>query len=157
MGLYHATEKNRNFNNVALEDYRKTPYWNEVGFLKCGLKVLVVRHRKKYFVSNRLNLDPKELRMIYRKRQLIENFFAYLKSHLSLERCQAGNKRTMTLVEVQKTEAQKNHITLCITAFLVLEKERSRKKSTWLQAKQEYIFRGRRAVIPALNRLRKIA
>ena len=49
-------KKNRVFDGVALHAYRPHPYWHAVGALSGGLKVLVVRHRRTYYVTNRLTL-----------------------------------------------------------------------------------------------------
>ena len=49
-------KKNRTLDGVALYAYHQHPYWHAVGVLSGGLKVLVVRHRRKYYVTNRLTL-----------------------------------------------------------------------------------------------------
>ena len=59
-------KKNRTFDGVALSAYRQQPYWQAVGELSGGLKVLVVRHRRKYYVTNRLSLTAQEVRRHYK-------------------------------------------------------------------------------------------
>src|SRR5918992_344426 len=65
-------KKNRRFNGHAVRQHRRHPYWAEVGWLSGGLKVLVVRHGKKYYATNRLTLPPTEVRRLYRLRAQIE-------------------------------------------------------------------------------------
>jgi len=47
-------KKNRTFDGRALHAYRHQPYWQAVGALSGGLKVFVVRYRRKYYATNRL-------------------------------------------------------------------------------------------------------
>jgi Transposase DDE domain len=65
-------KKHRTLDGVALHAYRQHPYGHAVGHLSGGLKVLVVRHRRKYYVTNRLTLPAQEVRAQYRKRQDVE-------------------------------------------------------------------------------------
>jgi putative transposase len=67
-GFISQLKKNRNFEGVQLKKYKPYPYWNEIGLLTGGLKVMVVRHRNNYYVSNRVSLDAKEMREYYVKR-----------------------------------------------------------------------------------------
>lgn len=48
-------KKNRSFDGRALHAYLQQPYWQGVGALSGGLKVLVVRYRRKYYATNRLS------------------------------------------------------------------------------------------------------
>ena len=47
-------KKTRVFDGRALRDYKQQPYWHAVGSLRGGLKVFVVRDRRKYYATNRL-------------------------------------------------------------------------------------------------------
>ena len=47
-------KKNRRFEGRALRCYKQQPYWYAVGALTGGLKVFVVRYRRKYYATNRL-------------------------------------------------------------------------------------------------------
>jgi hypothetical protein len=47
-------KKNRTFDGRALHTYLQQPYWQAVGALTGGLKVFVVRYRRKYYATNRL-------------------------------------------------------------------------------------------------------
>src|SRR5262249_54081962 len=78
----------------ALQRYLQQPYWQAVGSLAGGLKVFVVRYRRKYYATNRLTLTAKEVRTLYRKRHEVEEVIKVLKSQLSLEGCQGGFTRS---------------------------------------------------------------
>jgi DDE superfamily endonuclease len=69
-GRYFACrlKKNRRFNGQAVRHHRRHPYWAEIGWLSGGLKVLVVRHGKQYYATNRLTLSAVEVRQLYRMR-----------------------------------------------------------------------------------------
>jgi hypothetical protein len=58
-------KKNRRFNGRAVRHYRRHPYWTASGWLSGGLKVLIVRHGKKYYTTNRLTLSAAEVRRVY--------------------------------------------------------------------------------------------
>src|SRR5919201_6121353 len=106
-------KKNRRFNGQAVRHHRRHPYWAEIGWLSGGLKVLVVRHGKKYYATNRLMLSAVEVRQLYRMRTQIEEVIRVCKDQLGLTGCQARSER-----------AQAHHITCCLVAFCVLERER---------------------------------
>src|SRR5437764_8685548 len=55
-------KKNRCFEGVALHKYLHQPYWQTVGFLTGKIKVFVVKYRRKYYATNRLNLTAPEVR-----------------------------------------------------------------------------------------------
>ena len=87
-------KKNRCFAGRPLVRYLQQPYWQATGYLSGDLKVFVVRYRRKYYATNRLNLSATEVRTLYRKRQEIEEVIRVLKSQVSLEACQAGYRRS---------------------------------------------------------------
>jgi putative transposase len=139
-------KKNRRFNGHALRHHRRHPYWAEVGWLSGGLKVLVVRHGKKYYATNRLTLPPPEVRRLYGMRAQIEEVIRVCKDQLGLGGCQARSAR-----------AQVHHITCCLVAFCVLERERHDRHLTIYKLKRQLSCRGRPLVLPALERLRHSA
>jgi putative transposase len=150
-------KKNRTLDGVALHAYHQHPYWHAVGALSGGLKVLVVRHRRKYYVTNRLTLPAKEVRALYRKRQEVEEVIRVLKSQLSLETCQVGYRRRGADPAQPQPRAQEHHIVLCLVAYLVVERERLDQGVSWRKLKQRLIFKGRQVSLPALERVRKAA
>jgi Transposase DDE domain len=149
-------KKNRTFDGQALHAYRHQPSWQAVGALSGGLKVFVVRYRRKYYATNRLTLTAKEVRTLYRKRQAVEAVIKVLKSQLSLEACQVGYKRRGA-APVQPPRAQEHHIALCLTAYLVVERERLDQGVTWRKLKRQLILQGQQVPLPALERVRKAA
>jgi hypothetical protein len=96
-----------------------------------GVKVSVVRHGNKYFATNRLSLSRSEVLGIYEMRQQIEEVNKALK-HCSLTDCQ-----------MRSIKAQKAHITMCIFAYSLLEKE-SRRIGVSLYKCRKLIISGQR-------------
>src|SRR5215831_6340854 len=137
-------KKNRRFNGHAVRHHRRHPYWAEVGWLSGGLKVLVVRHGKKYYATNRLTLPTAEVRRLYRVRAQIEEVIRVRKDQLGLSGCQARSER-----------AQGHHVTCCLVAFCVLERERHDRSLTIYKLKRQLSCHGRALALPALERLRQ--
>jgi DDE family transposase len=150
-------KKSRLFEGVALHAYRPHPYWHAIGHLSGGLKVLVVRHRRKYYVTNRLTLTAPEVRAHYRKRQEVEEVIRVLKSQLSLGACQVGYRRRGAAPGQPQPRAQEHHIALCLVAYLVVERERLDHGVPWRKFKQRLILQGTQVALPALKRVREAA
>jgi hypothetical protein len=91
----------------------------------------VVRYRRKYYATNRLSLSAKEVRTVYRKRPEVEEVIRVLKSELSLEGCQVGDRRRGAEAPSSPPRAQEHHIALCLVAYLVVEHERLNERVTW--------------------------
>lgn len=150
-------KKNRSFDGRPLRAYRQQPYWQAVGSLTGGLKVFVVRYRRKYYATNRLTLTAQKVRTLYRKRHEVEEVIRVLKSQLSLEGCQVGYKRMMAAQPYPKAGAQTHHIALCLVAYLIVERERLDQGYTWRQLKRRLILQGQQLALPALERVRAAA
>jgi|GEM_PF-778100 len=151
-------KKNRNFNGIALKNFKKHPYWNAIGRFSCGLKVKVVRHRRKYFATNRLSLDAKLMRKLYKKRQDVEEVFKVLKSELGAERCQAGYRRRKgEKPKWKKDGPQEHHLCLCLVTYLILERERFERGVSLRKLRQELILRRQEVQLPTLSELRDLA
>jgi hypothetical protein len=82
--LVCCLKRNRRFNGQAVRHYPRHPYWTASGWLKGDLKVLVVRHGKKYYVTNRLTLSAMEVRRLYRVRAQVEEVIRVCKDQLDL-------------------------------------------------------------------------
>jgi len=80
-----------------------------------------------------------------------------LKSHLSLEACQVGYRRRGAEVSRPPSSAQEHHMTLCLVAYLIVERERLDHGVPWRKFKQRLILQGRQVPLPALERVRKAA
>jgi putative transposase len=139
-------KKNRRFNGYAVRAYRRHPYWAATGQLTGGLKVLVVRHGAKYYATNRLMLSAAEVRRLYRFRSQIEEVIRVCKDQFSLTGCQARSER-----------AQLHHITCCLVAFCVLEREQQDRGLSIYKLRRALSCNGRSVVLPALERLRRAA
>ena len=112
------------------------PSWQATGSLAGDIKVFVVRYRRKYYATNRLSLTAKEVRTLYRKPQEVEEVIRVLKSHVSLEACQAGYRRSSEEKPPVREGAQEHHIALCLVAYLIVERERLDCGNTWRQRKR---------------------
>jgi Transposase DDE domain len=139
-------KKNRRFNGQPLRAYRRHPYWTAHGQLTGGLKVLVVRHGAKSFATNRLTLSAAEVRRVYRVRSQIAEVIRVCKDQLALSGCQARSER-----------AQLHHITCCLVAFCVLERERHERQLSIYTLRRQLSCRGRSLALPALERLMRAA
>jgi putative transposase len=139
-------KKNRRFNGQPLRLYKRHPSWAACGWITGGLKVLVVRHGAKYYATNRLTLPAAEVRRLYRVRAQIEEVIRVCKDQLSLTGCQARSER-----------AQLHHMTCCLVAFCVLERERYDRGLSIYTLKRRLSCKGHTLVLPALERLRGAA
>jgi hypothetical protein len=113
-------------------------HWNCVGQLKCNriinaapikddlidegdstrgwvtdqVKITIIKHDENWFFTNDPTLKPEDIPSVYKHRWPIEEVFRFLKTELSLEKCQA---RTV--------QAQKTHLASCVLAYLLIQKE----------------------------------
>ena len=122
-------KKNRLFNGKQLQRYHRHPYWMERGIIYGKMDVLIVRHGKKYFVTNDAELSKADLLGRYKTRWSIETMFRMLYDKLGIEECESRSLRSQTA-----------HITLCFMSFLLLEKTRLTTRKTWYQLRREYRF-----------------
>ena len=150
-------KKNRRFEGRPLVRYLQQPYWQATGSLSGGIKVFVVRYRRKYYATNRLSLSAQEVRTLYRQRQEVEEVIRVVKSQLSLEACQAGYKRSSEQKVRPREGAQEHHIALCLVAYLMVERERLDRGLTWRQLKRQLILTDSQGSLPALERVREAA
>ena len=138
--------KNRRFNGHAVRHHPRHPYWAEIGWLRGGLTVLVVRHGKTYDATNRLPLSAEEVRQLYRIRVHIEELIRVCKDHLGLTGYQACSEW-----------AQAHHITCCLIACCVLERERWDRRLSIYKLSRQPSYKGRSYALPALERLKRAA
>lgn len=90
-GWYYISQvkKNRHCNGKRVDTYQRTPYWTTRGTLNGGHTATVVKHRKKYFITNDMTLDGRTLRELYRFRWSIEECFKVLHDQLGLDGCES--------------------------------------------------------------------
>jgi hypothetical protein len=139
-------KKNRRFNGHGRRHHRWHPSWSETGWLSGGLKVRVVRYGATYDATHRLRVPAAKVRRLYHVRAQIEEVIRVCNDQLALSGCQARSER-----------AQRHHITCCLVAFCVLERERHDRQLSIYKLKQQLSFRGYALVLPALERLRNAA
>jgi Transposase DDE domain len=135
-------KKNRRFNSQPLRAYRRHPYWAACGWLTGGLKVLVVRYSATYDATNRLTLPAAEVRRLYGVRAQMEAVIRVCRDQLSLTGGQARSE-----------PAQLHHLTYCVVAFCVLERERHDRHLSIYKLKRLLSIQGRSIALPALERL----
>jgi putative transposase len=150
-------KKNRRFEGRPLKEYRRQPYWDAVGMVAGGIKVHVVRYRRKYYATNRLSLTAPEVRALYQRRHAIEEVFKFLKAQLGLAACQAGYKRFGPGVCRAAEGVQAHHTALCLVAYVILERERIDQGVTLHQLRRKLIVKGLAVSLPSLARVRAAA
>lgn len=127
--FYTQIKKNRKFNGMQVRWRHKHPYWIEAGTIDGDFHVLIVRHGKKYFVTNDLTASKQMILANYRTRWNIETMFRILYHQLGLEECQSRSIQTQTA-----------HINLCFMAFSVLERARLDTNQTSYQLRRSFRF-----------------
>jgi hypothetical protein len=115
-------KKKRLFEGKPLRDYKRQPYWQAVGKLSGGIKVRVVKYRRKYSVTNRLSLPAQELRATYKRRHASEEVFRFVKDQLRLAAWQAGDTRLGNEKSRVEEGVQAHHIALGLIAYVILER-----------------------------------
>jgi len=110
-------KSNRLINGVQIKDLFNYRYGNKIGLLyKKKIKVAVAKDNDHYWATSDIKLDSTNIKKLYRKRQIIEEFFKILKSELKIEGCPSRTK-----------VAQVNHIYFVLFAFCQLEEFRIKK------------------------------
>lgn len=127
-------KKNRKLNGVPLHEIYRNPYWQKQGVLSGGIKVLVVRHGKKYFATDDLSWSKQDLLSAYKGRWEIETIFRALHSKLGIDDCQS-----------RKLSDQIAHFNLCLIAYTALEKESFIQNKTFYQVKRDCSFNFQKA------------
>jgi len=109
-------KSNRLVNNVQVKELFNYRYGNRFGYLSQRIKVSVIKDNDNYWATSDKALISSDIKKLYQKRQIIEEFFKILKSELRIEGCAARTKI-----------AQINHIYFVLIAFCQLEDFRMRK------------------------------
>jgi hypothetical protein len=119
-------KRNRLFNGAPVKLHRRNPYWIADGTIDGDLEVRIVKHGKKYFVTNDPALAKQEILALYKLRWKIEEVFRFLHGKLGMDDCQA-----------RLTIAHQHHIALCFLAAVCIERERHELKLTRYQLKRK--------------------
>ena len=91
-------------------------------------------------------LPAAEVRRVYRVRAQSEEVLRVCKDQLSLRGCQARSER-----------AQLHHVTSCLVALCILERERQDRGLSIYKLKRQLSCQGRILMLPALERLKRPA
>jgi len=110
--IFHTqVPKNRILDDKQLKYHNKgRPRWKEIGRIKGGLEVQVIKNLKKYFITNDIGILRKEQLSTYSIRWRIEEIFRFIKSELGFEKCECRSLRS-----------QNNHFGLCFVLFGILQ------------------------------------
>ena len=109
--FYSQIPKNRKFNNIFLsKQHNGRPYWQETGVIRGGVKVQVVKNRRKYYVTNNIGITRKEQLQTYKIRWNIEEIFRFVKQELGFERCHS-----------QSLDGQNTHFGMCFYLYAILQ------------------------------------
>lgn len=109
--FYSQLPKNRKLNTLALSHTNNgRPYWQETGVIRGGIKVQVVKNRRKYYVTNDIGVTRDAQLGTYKIRWKIEEVFRFVKQELGFERCQS-----------QSLVGQNTHFGTCFYLYATLQ------------------------------------
>lgn len=121
--------RNRKFREKRVDKRSFLPYWTATGVLSGCIEVVMVKHGRKYFCSNDLDLGHQKVRNLYKKRWPIEEIFRLSKGKLGLQKC-----------ESRSLNAQKAHITIVFISYILLQKESVIKNQSDYKIKEELSY-----------------
>ena len=109
--FFSQLPKSRKFDQVSLREmHQGRPYWQEMGVIRGGINVQVVKNRRKYYVTNKLGITREEQLQTYKIRWNIEEIFRFVKQELGFERCQ-----------VTSLVGQNTHFGTCFYLYAILQ------------------------------------
>lgn len=90
-------KRNRLLDEVRIDKLFHHRFGRKVGNLrKVGHQVLIVKHGKKYYLTNEISLTSKQIKIEYAIRQQIEETFRLLKQEFGWGKCRARSKQAQT-------------------------------------------------------------
>ena len=118
--FYSQVPKSRLFNGTQLKKHNSNrPYWEGVGHLRGNIQVKVVKFRRKYFISNRIDQSGRLIRKEYSKRWRIEEVFRFCKTALKMQTCQ-----------MRELKSQHNNVGICLYLYSILQDIAAKKQMT---------------------------
>jgi hypothetical protein len=105
-------KSNRIINAAPIKEDLVEEGGTERGWITDTVKVTIIKHDGNWFFTNDLGITPKDIPSLYKNRWPIEEVFRFLKSALSLEKCQA-----------RISQAQKTHLASCVLLYLIFQKQ----------------------------------
>lgn len=119
---YTKVKSNRMLNGKQARKLHRNPYWEETGTLSCELKARVIRHCRRYFLTNNFEKLKKEIIASYDSRWKIEEVFRALHDRLGLDECAS-----------RSFVAQSNHTIFAMTAYTILASQKTGSERTVYQ------------------------
>src|SRR3989338_3779017 len=119
---YTKVKSNRLLNGKPSKKHHRNPYWEEVGMLSCNLKARVIRHGKRYFLTNDFTKSKTEVIASYDARWKIEEVFRMLHDQLGLDECASHSFL-----------AQSTHTAFAMTAYTILASQKTGSERTVYQ------------------------
>jgi hypothetical protein len=111
---YTKVRSNRTLDGKQVQKHFRNPYWEKTGTLSCKLKARVIRHGKRYFLTNNFELPKKEIIASYDSRWKIEEVFRMVHDRLGLDECAS-----------RSFVAQSTHTTFVMTAYTILASQKT--------------------------------
>ena len=119
---YTKVKSNRTLNGRRVEKHHRNPYWEETGILSCALKGRVIRHGKRYFLTNNFEKLKKEIINSYDAQWKIEEVFRMLHNQLGLDECAS-----------RSFVAQLTHTMFAMIAYTILASQKTGSELTVYQ------------------------
>jgi len=119
---YTKVKSNRTLNGKQAKKHQRNPYWEEIGMLSCKLKARVIRHGRRYFLTNDFEKSKTEVIASYDARWKIEEVFRMLHAELGLDECASHS-----------FVAQSTHTLLAMTAYTILASQKTGSERTVYQ------------------------
>lgn len=111
-------KSNRTLNGKQVKRHHPNPYWEETGILSCRVRARIIRHGKRYFLTNDFESTKQDIIDYYDSRWVIEEMFRVLHSRLGLDECESRSKT-----------AQTNHLAFAMAAYVLLASEETRSEN----------------------------
>jgi hypothetical protein len=130
--------KNRLLDAVPVKVDRR-PYWVKVGKLqKVHCETRVVRHGKRYLVSNDLSLDRAGMLRVYRVRQNVEEAFRSCKREQPARCCLVSKKQELGWegMRFRTRQTLEAHLALTLAGYAVIEAQRSELKLSFYKLRR---------------------
>lgn len=140
--FYSQVAKNRCLNDVQVKRISNRKYWEKTGNLRGNILVRVARNREKFFITNDLSKNRKEICRIYSNRWRIEEIFRYIKTDLNVEKCQMRDLRS-----------QHNNLGVCLYLFCLLQDTAEETQMTEYAVREQLLIKRSFTCFPALKAL----
>ena len=140
--------KSRKLDGVQLWQYKRQGYWHAVGEAWCGIKLLVIRRKANFYLTNRLSRSAEEALAWYSERHEIEETLKLFKGVCHWGSCQSSDD-----------EAIERFLAVGMVVFMVWEAERVKAPSptTIYQLRKKATLSPRMFIPPSLKRLPKVS